>query len=154
MGSAELCWQVQLLLAEDDICKSLQEGHEERNKNTTTVKQLWDYKSKKRGKSLLVSLVGYKQTGFPSVLFLHFFSLCPLLDTTQREQEIWCETDSGTCGEESTYLSVNSTEKVLVTLSVRFLGWTATAKVYIKKKNLPSLHRPCYFINLSTWVTT
>lgn len=88
MGSAELCWQVQLLLAEDDICKSLQEGHEERNKNTTTVKQLWDYKSKKRGKSLLVSLVGYKQTGFPSVLFLHFFSLCPLLDTTQREQEI------------------------------------------------------------------
>lgn len=153
MGSAELCWQVQLLLAEDDICKSLQEGHEERNKNTTTVKQLWDYKSKKRGKSLLVSLVGYKQTGFPSVLFLLFFSLCPLLDTTQREQEIWCETDSGTCGEESTYLSVNSTEKVLVTLSVRFLGWTATAKVYIKK-NLPSLHRPCYFINLSTWVTT
>lgn len=95
MGSAELCWQVQLLLAEDDICKSLQEGHEERNKNTTTVKQLWDYKSKKRGKSLLndalpcllVSLVGYKQTGFPSVVFT-FFSLCPLLDTTQREQEI------------------------------------------------------------------
>lgn len=92
MGSAELCWQVQLLLTEDDICKSLQEGHEERNKNTTTVKQLWDYKSKKRGKSLLndalpcllVSLVGYKQTGFPSVLFLHFF-LFVLFWTQHRE---------------------------------------------------------------------
>lgn len=82
MGSAELCWQVQLLLAEDDICKSLQEGHEERNKNTTTVKQLWDYKSKKRGKSLLVSLVGYKQTG--CVVFTFFFSLSSFGHNTER----------------------------------------------------------------------
>lgn len=81
-----------MLLAEDDICKSLNEGQEERNKNTTIVKQLWDYKSKERGKSLLndalpcllVSLVGYKQTGFPCVLFLHFF-LFVLFWTQHRE---------------------------------------------------------------------
>lgn len=63
-----------------------------------------------------------------TVCCLYIFSLYPLLVTKCREQEMWCATDSGTCGAKSTDFSFCRTG-CWVTLLVRFSGCATAAHV-------------------------